>query len=126
MIAAGSIAALVLAGVFAWSAVAKVAMGRRWPESFVRFELPRWLAWPLVGLEAALVVGLLVDAVRLAAAVGATVTLVVMSVVLIERLRRGVRPPCACFGVVSKRPLSWREPARNLLLLAVALVAILS
>ena len=126
MTSIGSLAALVLAAVFAWSAAAKCVMGRQWPDAFVRLELPRRLAWPLVGFEVTLVGGLLVDVVRRPAAAVAAVTLVIMSLVLIERLRRGVRPPCACFGAAGKRPLSWREPVRNFLLLAVALVAILS
>ena len=127
MPAAGDVAAIVLGVVFAWSSVAKVFMGRRWPESLRRLELPTLLAWPLVGIEFALAVGLVaVDAWRTSTAVVAAALLAVMTVVLLDRLRRGVRPPCACFGGAAVRPLSWREPVRNFVLLAVAFVAALS
>jgi hypothetical protein len=32
--------------------------------------------------------------------------------------------PCACFGAASRRPADWRDIARNIALIAVALVAI--
>jgi hypothetical protein len=35
---------------------------------------------------------------------------------------RGV--PCACFGAWSRRPAGWREVARNVVLIGLALVAI--
>ena len=35
---------------------------------------------------------------------------------------RGV--PCACFGAWSRRPAGWREVARNIVLIALSLVAI--
>ena len=123
----GDVAAIVLGVVFAWSSVAKVFMGSRWPESLRRLELPTFLAWPLVGVEFALAVGLVaVDSSRRLWAIVAAVLLAVMTVVLLDRLRRGVRPPCACFGGAAVRPLSWREPVRNFVLLAVAFVAALS
>lgn len=127
MRAVGDVAALVLGAVFAWSSAAKLMMGRRWPESLRRLELPTLVAWPLVGIEFALAVALVaVDSWRRSAATVAVVLLALMTAVLVDRLRRGVRPPCACFGGASQRPLSWREPVRNFVLLAVAFVAALS
>lgn len=123
----GAAAALVLAVVFAWSGVVKIFMGSRWPESLRRLELPVQLAWPVVGCELVLSMALvLLDVQRRWVASGAAVLLVAMTLVLVDRLRRGVRPACACFGGSSVRPLSWREPVRNFALLAVAFVAILS
>ncbi len=127
MPAPGDVAAIVLGVVFAWSSVAKVFMGCQWPESLRRLELPTFLAWPLVIVEFALAVGLVaVDSWRTSTAVVAAVLLAAMTVVLLDRLRRGVRPPCACFGGAAVRPLSWREPVRNFVLLAVAFAAALS
>jgi hypothetical protein len=127
MPAMGDVASIVLGVVFAWSSVAKAFMGRRWPESLRRLELPTVLAWPLVGIELVFAVVLVaVEPWRRSAAIGAAALLAVMTVVLVDRLRRGVRPPCACFGGASVRPLSWREPVRNFVLLAVAFVAALS
>ena len=127
MPAPGDVAAITLGVVFAWSSVAKVFMGRRWPESLRRLGVPTFLAWPVVGIEFALAVGLVaVDSSRRSAAIIAAALLAAMTVVLLDRLRRGVRPPCACFGGAAVRPLSWREPLRNFVLLAVAFVAALS
>jgi hypothetical protein len=56
MPAMGDVASIVLGVVFAWSSVAKAFMGRRWPESLRRLELPTLLAWPLVGIEFAFAV----------------------------------------------------------------------
>jgi hypothetical protein len=41
-------------------------------------------------------------------------------------LAQGVEAPCRCFGERSARPLSWRTLARNVVFVAVALVALLA
>jgi hypothetical protein len=42
---------------------------------------------------------------------------------LLVRLDDGVRPPCACFGAWSARPVSWWSVGRNVALGVLALVA---
>ena len=45
---------------------------------------------------------------------------------LAVHLRRDNRPPCACFGGASQRPIGARDIVRNILLLALVFVAIAS
>jgi hypothetical protein len=44
---------------------------------------------------------------------------------LILRLSQGRRPPCACFGAWSAKPIGWRDVARNTAFLALASLIIL-
>jgi uncharacterized membrane protein YphA (DoxX/SURF4 family) len=75
--------------------------------------------WFELVLGALLVSGLLSPWIELAA-VG---VLIVFTIVIVRRLLDGSRPPCACFGSRSKRPLGRRHVLRNVGLLAVAVVA---
>ena len=50
-------------------------------------------------------------------AVAAVALLVAFTVVVVRRLLDGSRPPCACFGSRSNRPLSGRDVVRNVVLL---------
>ncbi len=49
--------------------------------------------------------------------------LVVFSALLVLRLAQGRRPPCACFGSWSAKPLGWQHLVRNAVLIALAVVA---
>ena len=40
-----------------------------------------------------------------------------------ERLAEGRRPPCACFGALSRRPVGPGSVVRNVVLIALALLA---
>ena len=56
----------------------------------------------------------------------AAAMLVVFTVVLVVRLAEGRRVPCACFGARSARPIGVGSVVRNLVLIALALVAAFS
>jgi hypothetical protein len=49
--------------------------------------------------------------------------LVAFTALLVVRLANGERPACACFGSWSARPLGWRHLVRNLVLIALTVVA---
>jgi hypothetical protein len=49
--------------------------------------------------------------------------LAAFTVLLVVRLAQGRRPPCACFGTRSARPIGPGSVVRNLVLIALALVA---
>jgi hypothetical protein len=51
--------------------------------------------------------------------------LTVFTVMIAAKLRRGEHPPCACFGAWSAKPIGGGHIARNLALIAVAVVAAL-
>lgn len=117
-------AALVLAVVFAASAIAKLRDPRSTAEAFAAIGVPdpdsasRLLPLP----ELAIVVLLLV-----APAVGAIAVLVLLAfftTFLIGRIRAGVSAPCACFGAPSVRPISWLTVARNGALSGLAVIAL--
>ena len=56
-------------------------------------------------------------------ALAAIVLLIGFTVVIVRRLLDGSRPPCACFGSRSTRPLGAYHVARNGGLLVLAIVA---
>ncbi|MGY9072565.1 MAG: MauE/DoxX family redox-associated membrane protein [Acidimicrobiales bacterium] len=95
----------------------------RWPDAAHALGAPSVLV-PLVA-PVEIIVGAL-----LAAGVGppgpallAVVLLGAFTLVLAVALRRPERPVCACFGALSAQPVSWRSVARNLVLVALAIVA---
>lgn len=121
MIAAGA----VLGGVLVVAGVTKIAAGTAWPAQAAAMGTPRWLArivpWVEIAVGAAVAVRLAVQWATLAA----MAMLVAFSMLILHRLAQGDRPPCACFGAWSARPLSWVDLARNgglLILGAVVLV----
>ena len=77
------------------------------------------LPWFEMLLGAVLVSGL----ARPAAAALAGLVLLVFTGLLIVNLARGRRPPCACFGASSRRPIGPGSLVRNLVLLALAVIA---
>ncbi|WP_052423186.1 MauE/DoxX family redox-associated membrane protein [Nonomuraea candida] len=130
----------LIGAVFAVSALSKIR-ARTARDEFVRVtatllaallgraagaRTARRVAAIVVAAEAAVPVSIAARALHPSAAVaGAAVAVVLLggfSAALARALRRGVRPPCRCFGA-SPAPLGARHLARNLVLLAVATAA---
>ena len=109
--------AFIAAGVF------KLRDGPAWPKMAADMGVSRPVAVVVPWVE--LVVGVLsVVAVLLPwSAYLASALLGVFTVVIVRRLLDGSRPPCACFGSRSSRPLGAPHVARNVGLLALAAVA---
>jgi hypothetical protein len=120
----GRIAAIALGLMFVVSGGFKLADGPAWPKMAADLGVSRPLAiavpWYELVLGALLLTSLFSPWVELLAAV----TLVVFTVVIVRRLLDGSRPPCACFGSRSNKPLGRRHVVRNLGLLAVAVLAV--
>jgi hypothetical protein len=57
-------------------------------------------------------------------ALAAAALLMVFTAVLVMRLLEGRRVPCACFGARSAKPIGIGSVIRNLVLIALALVAV--
>ena len=76
-----------------------------------------------LALAAALLVGLLISALRRVAAVGSLLFLATFSVAMARTLRRGQAPVCRCFGSFSERPISADTIIRNVALAALAVVS---
>ena len=119
---AGRLAAVVLGIVLLVAGIAKRA-DRRWPQDAAALGTPAWaipvLPWFEMLLGAVLVSGV----ARPVAAALAGVVLLAFTGLLILNLARGRRPPCACFGARSRRPIGPGSLVRNVVLLALALIA---
>jgi uncharacterized membrane protein YphA (DoxX/SURF4 family) len=116
-------AALVLAVVFAWAAVAKVRALDATTTSFRGLGLPAPgpLARVVPAVEAALAVALVW---RPGLAGFAALALVVaFSLVIVRAVASGSTVGCACFGGQAERPVSVLELVRNAGLGALAIVA---
>jgi uncharacterized membrane protein YphA (DoxX/SURF4 family) len=120
------VARIALGAVFVVAGASKLSAGRAWPEQARRLGISRPVAlvvpWFELALGAMAVVGL-VPAVVAAVALGA---LVAFTAVLVRTLRQGRRPPCACFGAWSARPLGWQHVARNAAFVSLAVVALVT
>lgn len=120
------IARVLLGLVFAVSAAAKLAGLRQWQANADALGVPAGVATPVPFVEAALG-GLLVAGLATPwPAVAAAVLLLAFTALLGVRLAQGSRPPCACFGAWSARPLGPGHLVRNAGLLALSMVAMWS
>ena len=121
---AGTAAAVVLAAVFVWAAVAKLRSPIGTERSFraMRMRHSTLLA-RVVPVGELAVAAALVASPRIggAAALG---TLAGMSVFLGVVIGRGQDVPCACFGATRVRPIDVRDLVRNIALMALAALAI--
>jgi thiol-disulfide isomerase/thioredoxin/uncharacterized membrane protein YphA (DoxX/SURF4 family) len=113
-----------LAVVFLIASVAKLVNNREARQTLVGFGVPSWfvapLSWGLPLLETALATALLIDISARWGAAGALTLLAVFTVVIARALRKGVTPPCRCFGQLSRSVTGWRTLARNVILLVIA------
>jgi hypothetical protein len=113
------VAGVALGAVLLVAGIAK-RIDRAWPVEASAFGVPRWAARLLPYVEVALG-ALLVAGVRQPFVAGvAAILLIGFTVKLVMLLLHGRRPPCACFGARSARPIGWWSIVRNLLLLALA------
>jgi uncharacterized membrane protein YphA (DoxX/SURF4 family) len=120
------VARIVLGATFVVAGGSKVASGRAWPAQAAQLDVSHSVAVGVPWLE--LIVGALVavGVVEPWPAAAASVLLVLFTAVLVRTLRAGRRPPCACFGTWSAKPLGWSNVWRNTAFLALAAVAILT
>jgi uncharacterized membrane protein YphA (DoxX/SURF4 family) len=118
------VASVVVGLVFVVAGAAKVAQGAKWPAQAAQLGAPSMLA-PVVPWWEIVVGALLV--VQLGApwpAIAALATLLLFTALIVRLLARGEHPPCACFGGWSAAPLGRRHVVRNVVLLALAIVAL--
>ena len=125
-----SLSQLLLAVVFALAGVAKLADRRATREAIEAFGLPGRSA-PVAALllpiaELAIAVGLLPVATARWAALAAAALLIVFSLAIARILRAGSVVECNCFGGLAKSEVGPGTLARNLLLGAVAVLAVAS
>ena len=120
------VAAIVVGAAFLLAGGAKIAAGPSWPVQATTLGAPS-VVIPIVPWTEIVVGALLCAQVaRPVFASIAAVMLLAFSALLALRLAKGQHPPCACFGSWSAKPLSWKHLARNAVLLAIAIVAIVA
>lgn len=122
----GTVASAVLGIVFVVAGGSKLAAGQRWPREASGLGAPAAVVPVLPWLELVLGALLLAQLGRPWVAVVATLTLLAFTALIVIRLREGRRPPCACFGAWSSRPLGWTHIARNTVFVAVGVAAIVA
>lgn len=122
----GAIAAGVLGITFVVAGASKLVAGPSWSHQARELGAPRWSISPLPWVEMSLGALLVVQVARRPAAAGALVLLAAFSALILRRLAEGRRPPCACFGAWSVRPLGAGHVIRNAVLAVIAGVAILA
>lgn len=113
----------VLAGTFAISAVAKLTDPAGTRVALRGMGLPAGFGPTLALVEAFCAFGLLMERRTPAAAWVTLALLAAFTAFVVLRLAQGRRAPCPCFGARRAEPIGGRTLARNLALIAVAVVA---
>jgi hypothetical protein len=122
------VAAVILALLFSWAAVAKVIRPRAWRSALEGYALPRPLRYLGVAgvplLEGAVVALVLIDELPPAGALALLAISVFSLAILRRRSMEGDRVPCGCFGRATTRDYRVML-ARNLLIAVPAAVVLI-
>jgi hypothetical protein len=116
-------AGIVVGAILLLSGAAKLAAGPRWVAQAEALAAPAFAVPVVPWLEVALGALLVSGVYRTVVALAAAALLTVFTVLLVVRLVQGRRPPCACFGALSTRPVGPGSVVRNVVLIALALIA---
>jgi len=121
----GLVAGVVLGLIFLAAGVLKLVAGPVWLKQAADMDVSRPMAMLVPYVE--IVVGALLVTQLFTPwpAVVALLMLAVFTAVILRRIRDGSRPPCACFGSKSKRPLGAYHVVRNLVFAALAVLAVI-
>jgi hypothetical protein len=124
-VTAAVVAGVLLGAVLLVSGASKLASAG-WPAQAHGLGAPPWTVPVVPWTE--LVLGALVASGlgRPWPALAAVALLGAFTTLLAVRLAQGRRPPCACFGRFSARPISAWSVVRNLVLIGLGLVAALA
>ncbi len=119
------LASIVVGASFVVAGGSKLAAGEQWPVQASGLGAPGWTIPIAPWFE--LVVGALLVAqvARRPFAVVAILLLLVFTALIGNQLRLGRRPPCACFGAWSAKPIGAGHLARNAVLIVLAVLAAL-
>jgi uncharacterized membrane protein YphA (DoxX/SURF4 family) len=120
----GTVAAVIVGVAFVVAGASKLAAGDQWPAQARALGAPESAITPLPWVELGVGALLVAQVARRAVAVLAVALLIAFTVLIVQRLREGRHPPCACFGAWSAKPLGPGHLARNAVLIAVGLVAV--
>ena len=119
----GIAAAVVVAAVLLLAGVLKLARPNDWRAQASGLVVPAMVAAVVPFFEIGLGATLLVQWRRHIVAWIAVALFVAFTALLGLRLAQGQRPPCACFGSLSSRPIGAPTIVRNAVFLAIAVLA---
>lgn len=114
----------IVGAVFVYAGVSKLAIGPDWKVQAGDLEVPRVVVSFVPWLEIAVGLLLIGRVISGVANVAALVMLVSFTALIVGQLLRGKRPPCACFGRRSTRPIGWSDVTRNMVLITMILIAV--
>lgn len=124
MDALGLVASIALGGLFLLAGASKIAAATAWPRQALDLGAPAFVI-PLVPWAEIAVGALLVSQLAPVVVAGVAIVILVAFTVLIGgQLARGRRPPCACFGAWSATPIGPWHIARNVGMIALAVITI--
>ena len=116
----------IVGAVFVFAGVSKLALGPSWLAQAGDLGVPRTalsfvrcIPW----LEIVIGLGLIARIFNATMNIAALVMLAGFTALIVRQLLRGRRPPCACFGRRSTRPIGWLNVTQNVVLIALILVA---
>jgi uncharacterized membrane protein YphA (DoxX/SURF4 family) len=113
-------ASAALGAVFLVSGVLKVSAPQQWRAQSAGLGVARPIAAVVPFAEVVVGALLVTQIARRVVALAAAALLVAFTTLLVLRLVQGRRPPCACFGAWTNKPIGWGNVVRNAVLLALA------
>ena len=119
----GVVAAVLVAAVLLAAGVTKLAQPAQWRSQGAGLGVPAALTAVVPFVELVLGALLLVQVQRHAVAWLAVAVFGVFTALLVLRLAQGKRPPCACFGSLSSKPIGPGHVARNAVFIVLAVLA---
>ncbi len=122
----GLVARLALGAVFLASGGLKLSDRQAWARQAGDLAVPVAIATVVPWVELVLGAALVAGVAEPWPAVIALAVLVAFTGFLARRLADGARPPCACFGARSNRPLGAGHVVRNAGFIALAVVAVIT
>jgi uncharacterized membrane protein YphA (DoxX/SURF4 family) len=125
MNAVAVVASVVLGIAFVVAGGSKIAAGPNWPEQARGLGAPTWVIPVVPWIE--IVVGAMLIAQFGAPwpSLAALAMLIGFTVLIAIALAHGRRPPCACFGAWSAKPIGASHLARNGGLMVLAMLSLL-
>lgn len=118
------IVAVVVAAVFVYAGVAKIATFNNWTFQARALGAPDPAVVLVPTAEITLGVMLVGGWWFTQTVIAGILLLTAFTVLLMVRLRDEERLPCSCFGAISQRPISWLDVLRNLALISLLLFAV--
>lgn len=118
--------AAIVGAVLAYAGANKVTAWKQWINDARRQRVPQPIAYVLPVLELVLGAALMVLKPAPIVLGLSTLVLLIFTVYLSAQVMGKSQIPCACFGARTTRPPSWKDVARNIVLIALLFISALA